>query len=347
MAVNLFLSAHTWALPLNTFGVSQHVSALYREVFRGCDVRVYPKGKTGNLLIDVLRHLPPFLVGDLNVLAPDYPVVAGALASWVRRNPGFIVHTWKVPGVSDDRLSAKIYDFLLRRVISRAQAVVVASMTQKRQLEAQGVSCPVVFAPVSVDSQFWHPDPVGMDDVLASFGLESKAYVLTVGGSDRDELYAARVAKMMGIPYVRATYGVHYADSAKALLDRENLASHCRILIKPSDVELRALYSGARLVCLPTLTRTNPAGLTSLVEGMACGAVVAIPEMIAEGYVVDGENGLVLRGAADEFVLKLNSIKDDLPLIRQRARRFAETDLNNLTVSQQVRKQFQSVCVWM
>ncbi|MBZ0093866.1 MAG: glycosyltransferase [Sulfuricella sp.] len=346
MAVNLFLSTHTWTLPLNAFGVRQHVAALYEEVFRGCDMRVYPKGPTGNLLADVLRHLPVLLAGEVNVLAPDYPVVAGALASWARRYPGLIVHTWKVPGVSDARLSARVYDFLLRRVIDRARAVVVVSMAQKRQLEALGVSCPVVFAPVTVNSQFWHADPVDMDDVLAHFDLEKKGYVLTVGGSDRDEIYAAQTARMLGLPYVRATYSVYYADRARALLARENLISHSRILVKPSDVELRALYAGAWLVCLPTLTRTNPAGLTSLAEGMACGAVVAIPETIAEGYVADGINGLVLRGAADDFAARVLSESDDLPLIRQMARKFAETKLNNLTVAQQVRAQFQSERVW-
>lgn len=346
MAVNLFLSTHVWTLPLNAFGVRQHVAALYEEVFRDCDVRVYPKGPTGNLLADVLWHLPALLRGEVNVLAPDYPVVAGALASWIRRNPACIVHTWKVPGVSDERLSARVYDLMLRRVIDCARAVVVVSMTQKRQLEAMGVSCPVVFAPVSVDSQFWHADPEGMDDVLAHFGLEKRGYVLTVGGPDRDETYAAHLARMIGLPYVRATYNIHTAEAARLQLARENLQSRSHILIKPSDVELRALYAGAWLVCLPTLTRTNPAGLTTLVEAMACGAAVAIPESIAEGYVEDRINGLVLRGDADEFAGRLLSKSDDLPSIRQMARKFAEIELNNLTVAQQVRNQFQSECVW-
>ena len=346
VAVNLFLSTHVWTLPLNAFGVRQHVAALYEEVFRDCDVRVYPKGPTGNLLADVLRHLPALLAGEVNVLAPDYPIVAGALVSWVRRNPGLIVHTWKVPGVSDARLSARAHDILLRRVIDRACVVVVVSMTQKRQLEALGVSCPVVFAPVSVDSQFWHTDPVDMDDVLTHFGLEKRGYVLTAGGSDRDEIYAAQTAKMLGLPYVRATYGAHYADRARLLLARENLESHSRILINPSDVELRALYAGAWLVCLPTLTRTNPAGLTCLVAAMACGAAVAIPETIAEGYVDDGENGLVLSRTAHEFVARLTSERDNLPLIRQASRNFAEVNLNNVTVAKQVRAQFHSERVW-
>jgi len=345
MVVNLFLSRHVWTLPLNAFGVRQHVAALYEEVFRGCDVRVYPKRPTGRLLVDVLRHLPALLAGELNVLAPDYPVVAGALASWVRRNPGFIVHTWKVPGVSDERLSARVHDYLLRRVIDRARAVVVVSMTQKRQLEAMGVSCPVVFAPVSVDSLFWCADLVD-NKVLKHFGLVERGYVLTAGGPDRDEIYAARVAGILGTLYLRVTYDAHSAERARLQLARENLEGHSRILINPSDVELRALYAGAWIVCLPTLTKTNPAGLTSLVVAMACGAAVAIPETIAEGYVEDGTNGLLLRGTPDEFAARLLSERDKLPSIRRMARQFAETRLNNPTVAQEVRAQLQSKRVW-
>ena len=122
MVVNLFLSSHIWVKPLNAFGVRQHVAALYEDVFRGYDVRVFPKDSTTALLADGLLHFPALLGGKVNVIAPGYPVVAGALASWVRRNPGLIVHTWKVPGMSDERRSARAYDCLLRRVIGRARA---------------------------------------------------------------------------------------------------------------------------------------------------------------------------------------------------------------------------------
>lgn len=342
MAVKLFLSNHVWTAPLNAFGVRQHVAALYEEVFRGSEIRVYPKNREGGLLVNGLRHLPALLSGEINILTPGYPILTGALATWVSRNPRLIVHTWKVPGLSDERMSARAYDFLLRRVINRARAVVVASKNQGRQLKALGVSCPVVFAPVSVDSQSWRADPEGLDDVLLNFGLAKHGYVLTVGSTDRDETYAATVASRLGLLYVRATYDIHTAERALVQLARENLESHTRILIRPSAVELRALYAGAWLVCLPTLTRTNPAGLTSLVEGMACGAAVAIPETIAEGYVEDGTNGLVLKGSPDDFVARIHSIHDKLPLIRQKARQFAEIELNNLTVAQQVRAQFQA-----
>ena len=199
---------------------------------------------------------------------------------------------------------------------------------------------------MSVNSLFWHADPVGLDDVLMHYGLEKRGYMLTVGGNDRDEIYAAKAARILGLPYVRVTYDINTAESARIHIARESLEGHSRILINPSDVEMRALFAGAWLVCLPTVTRTNPAGLTSLVVAMACGAAVAIPETIAEGYVEDGANGLVLNAGANNFAERLLSGSDDLPLIRKMARKFAVTKLNNLTVAQQVRAQFKSARVW-
>ncbi|MCK9418606.1 MAG: glycosyltransferase [Nitrospirae bacterium] len=342
MIVNLFLSSHVWTAPLNAFGVRQHVAALYEEVFRGSEVRVYPRNREGGLLVNGLRHLPALLSGGINVLTQGYPIVTGALATWITRNPRLIVHTWKVPGFSDERMSAKVNDLLLRRVINRARAVVVVSKLQRRQLEALGVSCPVVFAPVSVDSAFWRADPEDLDAVLMHFGLAKHGYILTAGGPDRDEVYAARVARILEVPYVRASWDIHTAERSRLQLAREGLENYSRILNNPSDVELRALYAGAHVVCLPTLTRTNPAGLTSLVTAMACGAAVAIPETIAEGYIEDGTNGLVFRGSPDEFAARTLSLHDKLPLIRQKARQFAENELNTITVAKHLKTKLQT-----
>jgi hypothetical protein len=150
---------------------------------------------------------------------------------------------------------------------------------------------------VSVDSRFWHPEPEDMDDILNRFGLEKGCYVLTSGGTARDEIFGAKVAKILNLTYVRASMDFHTIERARSILSREGLANHVKILFNPSDVELRSLYSGAYVVCLPTLTKTNPAGLTSLVVAMACGAVVAVPDTIAKGYVEEGTNGIILHSA--------------------------------------------------
>jgi glycosyltransferase involved in cell wall biosynthesis len=298
MTVNIFLSSHIWKLPRNINGVRHHVKALYEEVFRGRDVQFMPTGPDHGLLRDGLRYVPTLFRGTINVLTPGYPVLAGALALTLRSDLNLIVHTWKVPGYSDDRISAHLYDSMLTRVIRRALAVVVVSHLQKRQLEAMGLNCPVFFSPVTVDTNYWHPLPVDRDSVLASFNLTNDGYVLTVGGNDRDEVHGARLAKSLGIPYVRASNDKNAIIYAGLELERHGFRENCKLLLSPKDNELRALYGAARVVSLPTKTKTNPAGLTALVEAMACGALVEIPATLAEGYVDHNVNGFLISDKA-------------------------------------------------
>jgi len=342
MTVNLFLSSYTWAGARSPFGPLHHFRSLYEEVFRDYEVSVFPKELESNLIASGMKHVPAVLKGDINVLAQGYPIIAGALTSLLRRDPRIIVHTWKVPGITDERLTARAYDVVLRRSIGKARAVVVASMPQKRQVEALEVPCPVVFAPVTVDSSFWRPEPPNLEEALARFKLKRDGYVLTVGSTDRDETYAAVVARMLGLTYVRSSWGHRYAERAREQLAARNLDGHTRILVNPSDIELRALYAGAFLVCLPTITRTNPAGLSALVETMACGTLAAIPEPLAEGYIEDGINGLVLRGVAEQFVTRVLSLRGDFSSIRKTARLHAEKKLNHLVVGRQVRERFRT-----
>jgi glycosyltransferase involved in cell wall biosynthesis len=298
MTVNVFLSSQIWSQPRNTEGVRHHVKALYEEAFRGRELRFMPIGPNRGLLRDGLRHVPTLLRGTINVLTPGYPVIAGALALTLQSDLNLIVHTWKVPGYSDDRLSAHLYDAMLTRVIRRARAVVVASHVQKRQLEAMGLNCPVIFSPVTVDANYWHPLPDDRDSVLARFNLTNDGYVLTVGGNDRDEVHGARLAKSLGIPYVRASNDKNAINNAGLELERHGFRENCKLLLSPNDNELRALYGAARVVCLQTKTATNPAGLTALVEAMACGALVEIATTLAEGYVEHNLNGLLISDNA-------------------------------------------------
>jgi len=336
-AVNVLLSSPTWIGPRNEYGLRHHVALLYEHVFQGEEIRFFPQDSADNVLLAGLRYAPIVLHGDVSVLAPGYPVVSGVVASLLQKNLRLIVHTWKVPGFSDPRLSAHGYDLMLRRVIERASAVVVANHMQRRQIEALGVSCPVIFAPVTVDGSFWHPEPENMEAELTKLGLERDGYVLTVGGNDRDERYGAEAARALGILYVRASNDLARISGVRAELERSGLTSISKVLAQPSDTELRSLYAGAHVVCLPTLTHTNPAGLSALVEAMACGALTAIPESLAEGYIKDTENGFLLPTDPNAFARKLSRAAPQIDQIRQRARETALSDLAVAKVAANVR----------
>ncbi len=79
---------------------------------------------------------------------------------------------------------------------------------------------------------------------------------------------------------------------------------------------------------------------------MACGAAVAVPDVIAESYVEDGVNALVITADAEHFASRLLSRDDDLTSIGKAARKVAVDDLNNLNVARKVRDQFRSQGIW-
>lgn len=337
--VNVFLSSFVWTRPLNAHGVRQHVAALYDEIFKDSDRRIFPTRPSRGLLRDVVEHLPLLLRGGLNVVSQDYPLVTAGLATFLKRDPALIVHTWKVPGVFEPRLAARINDWILRRAIQRARAVVVVSELQAIRIRELSPQIPVIVAPVSVDSSFWRPTLDEAHVVLSRLGLEARGFVLTVGGPDRDEIFAARVAKNLGVNYLRVTYDSATADNARRQLRGAGL-DQCVVATDITDIELRALYSSALLVCLPTKTETNPAGLTSLTVGMACAAAVAVPQAIAHGYLKDEETGFVIQADANEFSKRVLELQARIPEIRKAARAFALRELNNGRVAAAVRDRF-------
>lgn len=62
-----------------------------------------------------------------------------------------------------------------------------------------------------------------------------------------------------------------------------------------SDVELRALYATARIVCLPLAPTENPGGISTLLEAMAMGKpIVASDHGTVRDHLIDGRDGLVV-----------------------------------------------------
>jgi hypothetical protein len=336
--VHVFLSSFIWTKPLNEYGVRQHVAALYEEVFRDVDRRVFPTRPSRGMLRDVIDHLPALLTGGLNVVCQDYPMITAAIATFLKRDPALIVHTWKVPGSYEARFAAKVNDWLLRRTITRARAVVVVSQLQAARVRALCPRTPVIVAPVSVDSVFWHRSPHDADQVLARLGLATGSFILTVGGPDRDELFGARLAQLLGLAYLRVTYDSATANAARVQLSETSLDNYV-IASGITDTELRGLYSSAFLVCLATKTHTNPAGITSLTVGMACGAAVAVPAAIASGYVMDGQTGVVISEDVLAFGQRINQLRGRIPEIGSAARVFAVQVLENQRVAAEVRSQ--------
>jgi glycosyltransferase involved in cell wall biosynthesis len=342
--VNIFLSTKRWTKTLaDGVDLKQHVYALYERVFEEKEMELFPKESDISFVKGVYRYLYIAYKSKLNILCPDYPVILGFILSIIKFKNNNVFHTWVVPFHSKNSLKAFLFDVIKYLGMFRSLAIVVASSHQKELLRKIGINKPIFFSPVSVDSNFWFHE--SCKDTLAKFGLEKGSYVLTVGGSDRDEIYSAKLAKILKLNYVRCGYDKDILALAKINLNKQDLLGHTTFIHNPSHAELRVLYSDCALLCLPTIIKTNPAGLSSLVEGMSCGALVAFPSELAAGYFNDEEAGLFLKRSAQDFSDKFNRTKTLHSVIKVNARNNAVKELNISKISKCLKRDLISIGV--
>ncbi len=337
--INILLPDLSYSYVRNEAGVRHHLYELYTKVFGGQNVNVFPTRKVNNILYSAIRDFIKIRPGSLNVVTQGYSVLATYAAAMIWKDIRIIVHTWKVPGFSDDKITAYIYDYVLSKLISKSLMVVVASKKQERQMQVLFPSVSTFFAPVTVDTGFWSPK-TDSHHLLVKHGLKESAYVLTVGGNDRNEEIGMKVSGLLGIPYVRVTKNQSVIDNVKTVEKKLNMSGMTILLSNISDADLAILYQNAFVVLLPTITETNPAGLSSLVEALSCGAMIAVGSDLAEGYIVDGEHGIVFRSHnVDDIVDRLNCIGETVrETIKGNARDHAVRSLNSDLVAANLQK---------
>jgi len=331
---NIFLPNLSYISPRNRSGIRHHLFDLYSNVFDGQVVTVLPVDNVHNLLLKAALNYSKIVSGSLNVVTQGYSVLSSYAAMLTMPDIHIIVHTWKVPGHTDGRLTSKIYDYFLSQIIKKSVLTVVASKKQEREIRALFPHVRILFAPVTVDSTFWTPE-CDQPDVLEKYNLEKDRFILTVGGNDRYEEISLGVAEWLGVQYIRVTRNKSIVNLVRETERKMGLSGKTIILNNISDTELISLYRNALIVLLPTKTKTNPAGLSSLVEAMACGGIIATHRDLAEGYIVDNVNGLLLNDYDINNVAKrLENIGGKTRLlVKANARKFAVKSLNSELVA--------------
>ena len=336
---NILLPDIMYVIKRNESGVNHHLFELYSKVFNGPKVSILPVRGGHNILYSAILNFLKISPGSLNVVTQGYSVLTMYVASLILRDIRIIVHTWKVPGFSDNRITAHIYDYMLGRLVRKSLIVVVASKKQERQVKELFPFVLTFFAPVTVDADFWNSKKNTLC-TLAKNSLNQDGYVLTVGGNDRNEEVSMGVAKLLGLSYVRVTKNQSVIAHVKAVEKKMNMTGTTLILSNISDIDLIALYHNAFAVLLPTITENNPAGLSSLVEALSCGALVAVGRDLAEGYIVDGSNGVVFNDQnVVDIVEKLRCISDELrQSLKDNARKYAVRMLNSDLIAADLQK---------
>lgn len=203
--------------------------------------------------------------------ATPHTVIAHKLSS------GLKTHLWRL-----GRLQRRFADVIC---VSRAQA--------DYAVHELGVPAEAAhFVHDKVDQRFFRPQRAPGED-----------FILAVGKEQRDYETLLRAVAGTGLRLVVVASSPWATDQAEMTAGAE-----ITVLRQIPYLRLRELYAEARLVVVPLRPVAYAAGVNALLEAMAMGkAVVASATEGLEGYVRDGETGLLVppgdAGALREAVL--------------------------------------------
>ena len=204
----------------------------------------------------------------------------------------------RVPHAASPPLKAYL-DAVVPGSVARADHILADSAATKRDLvELYGTPETKITVLYSGVSQRYRPvhDATQLEELRAKYGLLGLDYVLSVGTVQPRKNYA-RVIKALA--QLRAKgHDLHYVvaggkgwlnDDIRATIEKTGMEDYVRLLGFVDDEDLPALYTGARMLALPSLYEGF--GFPVL-EAMACGTPVmtsnvsSLPEVAGEAALL-------------------------------------------------------------
>lgn len=166
----------------------------------------------------------------------------------------------------------------------------------------------LVIIPFQADTKFWRPRPeVKVDEFqVSAAGLEWRDYPTLLTAADRLPATQFRLA-------AASPWSKHQNETQKRTLP-------ANVEARPYDyAELRDLYTSSGVVAVPLYENDFQAGVTSILEAMACGKVVIVSRTEGQtDVVVGGENGLYAPvGDPEAWEKLIRQVQDD-PELRAR-----------------------------
>jgi len=192
----------------------------------------------------------------------------------------------------------------LAREITRTLSFTPAQnefLSRRMMIRPESIS----YVPYAVDDIFFRPDPAARDEgyVFSAGGIPGRDYDTLIAALGRNAVDVRIVSG--GRSYGRKTSGpltglpraVREGGKELPLPEGEGRGEGgIQLLSGLSSIDMRALYAGASLVCLPLKAdRRDAAGSTVLLEAMCMGKCVVVSNSpgIAR-YVKDGENAVLV-----------------------------------------------------
>ena len=219
--------------------------------------------------------------------------VASALASFKRKSRKIFL-AWSLP-------RTKMRQRMLQYLLWRFDVVLTNDTITSRQLTKQ-LDVPeekVVFVPFGVDTDYFCPRSVAPED---------RTDLIIPGDAFRDEETVESILANTELRILRLTNRAKIADRYYEL--EQAYPGRVGVALRVPHRELPNLYARARRCLIPITKSSEPAGLTCLLESMACGvSVLCNNKKTFEDYIVDSKNGF--RYSTDEELLHLLETTDE------------------------------------
>jgi glycosyltransferase involved in cell wall biosynthesis len=139
----------------------------------------------------------------------------------------------------------------------------------------------LALVPYGIDTEFWHPGDSSDENL-----------VIAPGRDHRDFRTLARACETLSCEVFVTLASLHSAG-ARALMPAAWPHNFDHAFL--DYAELRKIYSRASVVVVPMMPVDFPAGVTSVLEGMAMGKAVVVSATAGlEGVIEDGETGVTV-----------------------------------------------------
>ncbi len=129
--------------------------------------------------------------------------------------------------------------------------------------------------PFGVDVEFWRPDSVVPQEELLSIGSDpARDYTTLLRATE----YPLHIITRLEVPSAQVNQTVRTTN-------------------EHTSIELRSIYSSARMVVIPVKDVAQPSGQSATLQAMACEAAVIVTKnkgWWAEGILEDGKNCLLV-----------------------------------------------------
>lgn len=265
--INIFYSSKNYiggekAEPFN------HLSYIFSKLKKNSSIKVNEYAdEYRKKLFNVLKNTYRMTDDSINILLPGNSFLYAFISIFIlRRKAKFISLIWNIPGSTDDRVSAKINDYIIKKVLQRCEVVFYISKIQEKPLIDLVGRDRIRFMPVIADCKYWKVNKI-YTNILERLNLINKDFILCVGGGDRNEKELIEYSIKQKKHLVRVTQNENMRDNFISICKSMQFNDYT-IGFKLSNEELRDLYFKSLVVYIPLINKTNPAGLTSITEMM-------------------------------------------------------------------------------